>query len=70
MCTLLCWHAYDVMFMGCDSYFGTQKNYATTTILRKALSFDGIQELREHVEERERCIAAYHRNVLKKTDGS
>ena len=29
--TLLCWHAYDVMFMGCDSHFGTQKNYATTT---------------------------------------
>ena len=31
MGTLLCWHAYDVMFMGCDSHFGTQKNYATTT---------------------------------------
>ena len=30
--TLLCWHAYDVMFMGCDSHFGTQKNYTTTTI--------------------------------------
>ena len=30
--TLLCWHAYDVMFMGCDSHFGTQKNYATTTV--------------------------------------
>ena len=29
--TLLCWHAYDVMFMGCNSHFGTQKNYATTT---------------------------------------
>ena len=24
-------HASDVMFMGCDSHFGTQKNYATTT---------------------------------------
>ena len=31
MGTLLCWHAYDVMFMGCDSHFGMQKNYATTT---------------------------------------
>ena len=29
--TLLYWHAYDVMFMACDSHFGTQKNYATTT---------------------------------------
>ena len=29
--TLLCWHAYDVVFMGCDSHFGTQKNYATIT---------------------------------------
>ena len=35
MGTLLCWHAYDVMFMGCDSHFGTQKNYATTTPLDK-----------------------------------
>ena len=33
--TLLCWHAYDVMFMGCDSHFGTQKNYATTTLRSK-----------------------------------
>ena len=32
MGTLLCWHAYDVMFMGCDSHFGMQKNYATTTL--------------------------------------
>ena len=32
MGTLLCWHSYDVMFMGCDSHFGTQKNYATTTL--------------------------------------
>ena len=31
MGTLLCWHAYDVMFMGCDSHFGTQKNDAITT---------------------------------------
>ena len=28
---LLCLHASDVLFMGCDSHFGTQKNYATTT---------------------------------------
>ena len=25
--TLLCWHAYDVMFMGCNSHLWTQKNY-------------------------------------------
>ena len=31
--TLLCWHAYDVMFMRCDSHFGMQKNYATTTFV-------------------------------------
>ena len=33
--TLLCWHANDVRFMGCDSHFGTQKNYATTTLAEK-----------------------------------
>ena len=30
--TLLCWHAYDVMFMGCNSQFWTQKNYASATL--------------------------------------
>ena len=29
--TLLCWHAYDVMFMGCNSHFGMQKNYTSAT---------------------------------------
>ena len=35
--TLLCWHAYDVKFMGCDSHFGTQKNYASTTLPQEIL---------------------------------
>ena len=29
--TMLCWHAYDIMFMGCDSHFGAQQNYASAT---------------------------------------
>ena len=29
--TYLCWHAYDVIFMGCNSHFGMQKNYASAT---------------------------------------
>ena len=29
---LLSWHANDVMFLGCQANFGTQKNYATGTI--------------------------------------
>ena len=43
--TLLCWHAYDVMFMGCDSHFGTQKNYATTTIssIRGITTQEGVK---------------------------
>ena len=28
---LLSWHANDVMFLGCQANFGTQKNYATRT---------------------------------------
>ena len=28
---LLSWHANDVMFLGCQANFGTQKNYATGT---------------------------------------
>ena len=28
---LLCWHANDVMFLGYQAHFGTQKNYATGT---------------------------------------
>ena len=28
---LLCWQANDVMFWGCHSHFGTQKNHASTT---------------------------------------
>ena len=28
---LLSWHAYDVMFLGCQANFGMQKNYATGT---------------------------------------
>ena len=29
---LLSWHANDVMFLGCQANFGTQKNYATGTL--------------------------------------
>ena len=30
---LMCWHANDVMFWGYQAHFGTQKNYATGTLL-------------------------------------
>ena len=30
---LLSWHANDVMFLGCKANLGTQKNYATETLL-------------------------------------
>ena len=31
---LLSWHANDVMFLGCQANFGTQKNYATGTQIK------------------------------------
>ena len=31
---ILSWHANDVMFLGCQANFGTQKNYATGTCAR------------------------------------
>ena len=47
---LLCWHAYDVMFMGCNANLGTQKNYAFAT-----LAF-GISDLSRKVTIVLRCI--------------
>ena len=32
---LLSWHANDVMFLGCQANFGTQKNYPTGTLGQK-----------------------------------
>ena len=29
---LLCWHAYDVMFMGCNAHLGTPKNHAVLLV--------------------------------------
>ena len=36
---LLSWHANDVMFLGCQANFGTQKNYATGTLISVLQTF-------------------------------
>ena len=40
--TLLYWHADDVMFIGCDSHFGTKKNYATTTRMQRSIMWINV----------------------------